>query len=468
MNRIRHDGLFQVGACLLGAIALLHTFGCCTPAQQPPPTEPVATPTFEPNGTGFDDSVDVTISCATDQATIRYTTDGTEPNAAHGTVYAAPIHLTVTTTLKARAFRSDMIPSAVATATYTKRPANEPPTISNGTVAGTLTAGRQGTVTVSCTAADTDGTVQSVDVDLTSIGGPNALALTEGGGDQWSWSGSVTPPVSGWKTVTFTATDDKSATGTGQASITVGQAPPGPNTLVLDLGNGVTMTLLKMPAGSFQMGTDSNDYDKFVSSRPVHTVTFADPFYIAVDEVTQAQWQAVMGNNPSEFTGDANRPVEHASWGDATAFCQALSAKVVRTIRLPSEAEWEYACKAGSADTKYYFGNNDGDLGLYAWCLENGGGLTHPVGQKLPNAFGLYDMLGNVWEWCQDVWHDDYTGAPSDGSAWTTGGDSAFRIVRGGSWSSTGASWLCRSANRERVGPDNRNGNVGFRVCAAP
>jgi eukaryotic-like serine/threonine-protein kinase len=242
-----------------------------------------------------------------------------------------------------------------------------------------------------------------------------------------------------------------------------GCAPPPPDTLTYTLGPGVTIELIKIPAGSFQMGTASTEYTDLSYSRPVHTVTFAEPYYMGKHEVTQAQWRAVMETNPSHFSGN-NRPVERVSWDDAVAFCQALSTKVGRTIRLPSEAEWEYSCKAGSGDTKYYFGNDGEPLGTCAWYFGNSGGQTHDAGGKTPNPWGLFDMYGNVWEWCQDVWHNDYTGSPpSDGSAWTTGGNATHRVLRGGSWFS--ASSGCLSAFRVSGTSDIHDASGGFRVA---
>ena len=176
-------------------------------------------------------------------------------------------------------------------------------------------------------------------------------------------------------------------------------------------------------------------------------------------EVTQAQWETVMGNNPSWFKG-ANRPVEQVSWNDAQAFLKKLNAASVQ-FRLPSEAEWEYAARAGT-QTAYAFGDDPNQLGKYAWFDDNSGNETHSVGQKKPNGFGLYDMHGNVWEWVADTWHDNYTGAPNDGSIWGKLGDKKAKVLRGGSWGYD--PYYCRSANRNGDAPDNRNYNVGARV----
>jgi formylglycine-generating enzyme required for sulfatase activity len=169
-----------------------------------------------------------------------------------------------------------------------------------------------------------------------------------------------------------------------------------------------------------------------------------------------------MGNNPSYFKNNPQNPVEKVSWDDAQAFCQKLSQITGKTYRLPTEAEWEYACRAGTT-TRYYFGDNDNQLGDYAWYNGNSNNTTHPVGQKKPNGWGIYDMSGNVWEWCEDDWHDSYAGAPDDGSAWLTN-DNDYRMLRGGSWGDIPD--LCRSAFRfsiyyRRV---NRYDDLGFRV----
>ena len=135
------------------------------------------------------------------------------------------------------------------------------------------------------------------------------------------------------------------------------------------------------------------------------------------------------------------------------------------TVRLPAEAEWEYACKAGSGDKKYSFGDDETLLTQYAWYVDNSGGFAHAIGQKLPNAWGLYDMHGNVWEWCQDLWHSSYNSAPADGSVWTTGGDTAGRVLRGGSFGNTAGS--CRSAFRNRFEPTSQHADFGFRIVAS-
>jgi eukaryotic-like serine/threonine-protein kinase len=202
---------------------------------------------------------------------------------------------------------------------------------------------------------------------------------------------------------------------------------------------------------------------------PQHQVTVA-PFFMGKYPVTQSQYEAVMGNNPSDFTEDgAHCPVENVSWHDAIAFCQKLSQKSKGTYRLPSEAEWEYACRAGTT-APFHFGktitprlvNYDGN---YTYGKAPKGEYreeTIAVGQFPPNAFGLFDMHGNVWEWCADHWHPNYQGAPTHGNAWIVGGDSSKRLLRGGSWDDFPRS--CRSALRDWNAPDFCDRLIGFRV----
>ncbi len=233
-----------------------------------------------------------------------------------------------------------------------------------------------------------------------------------------------------------------------------------------DLGNGVTLEMVYIPGGTFMMGSPDNEgYD---DEKPQHQVT-VKPFFMGKYEVTQAQWQAVMGNNPSYFNGD-NRPVETISWEDAVAFCQRLSKMTGKTYRLASEAEWEYAARAGTT-TPFYFGetittdlaNYDGD---YTYASEPKGvyrSKTTEVGIFPPNGFGLYDMHGNVWEWCADAWHDNYKGAPTDGSIWEITAQS-LRLLRGGSFSNDPD--FCRTALRGGYTSDDRDDNRGVRVVA--
>ena len=225
-------------------------------------------------------------------------------------------------------------------------------------------------------------------------------------------------------------------------------------------------SMVYIPAGSFMMGSTDDEYGWAQYTTPVHQVTL-QAFGIGAYEVTQAQYEAIMGTNPSHFqgTGKENNPVEMVTWYDARAFCTALSAQTGRTFTLPSEAQWEYACRAGTT-TLYSFGDSDALLGNYAWWDGNANGRTHPVGKKLPNAWGIYDMLGNVWEWCLDSKHDNYTGAPNDGSAWEpdTGSD---RIFRGGGWFYYNP-WYFRSADRNGDYPGYGYSGIGFRVVAIP
>jgi len=209
----------------------------------------------------------------------------------------------------------------------------------------------------------------------------------------------------------------------------------------------------QIPAGSFVMGSDIGEDEK-----PKHRVTLPS-FKMQTTPVTQEQWEAVMGNNPSYFKG-AYLPVEQVSWYDCQQFIQKLNQlDPGRGYRLPTEAEWEYACRAGTT-TKYYTGDSESDLASAGWYEGNSDKRTHPVGEKVPNVFGLYDMHGNVWEWCEDWYHDSYNGAPTDGSAWLRP-RSEHRALRGGACISN-----CRSAYRISYYPDDRNVYIGFRlVC---
>ncbi|QEI40176.1 Serine/threonine-protein kinase pkn1 [Dolichospermum sp. UHCC 0315A] len=239
-----------------------------------------------------------------------------------------------------------------------------------------------------------------------------------------------------------------------------------------DLGNGVTLDMAAIPGGTFMMGSPENEAGRSDNESPQHQVTVPS-FFMGKYPVTQAQYQAIMGTNPSDFKGD-NRPVERVSWTNAVAFCEKLSQKIGKTYRLPSEAEWEYACRAGTT-TPFHFGETiTTDLANYDGNYTYHGGIkgiyrkeTTEVGSfGVANNFGLYDMHGNVWEWCQDSWHNSYKGAPTDGSAWLdTEENTNFKLLRGGSWNDDPGN--CRSACRYNNNLDDYDDNIGFRVVCS-
>lgn len=244
-----------------------------------------------------------------------------------------------------------------------------------------------------------------------------------------------------------------------------GYRPPA-KTLVLDLAHGVKMDLVLVEAGEFQMGASNGNSDE----RKGHTVQLTRPFFLGKTEVTRAQWEAMMGDNPPDAEA-YDMPVTPVAWKDAMEFCRKLSLKARREIRLPTEAEWEYACRSGST-SQWCFGDHEYELLDYAWYAENSDGKAHPVGGKYPNSWGLYDMHGNVWEWCAD-WYGGYRYPPRKevDPIGPTGGPG--HVLRGGSWTS-GPSEL-RSAARHkhgagddlRHGIDGRDLPRGFRVAAS-
>jgi formylglycine-generating enzyme required for sulfatase activity len=214
------------------------------------------------------------------------------------------------------------------------------------------------------------------------------------------------------------------------------------------------LELVKIPTGRFMMGSIYGPREE-----PVHEVSISYSFYIGKYEVTQAQWKSVMGNNPSYHEECDNCPVEAVSWHDAQRFLQRLNQMSDgNTYRLPTEAEWEYACRAGTT------GSYAGALSEMGWYEENDGDRPHPVGLKRANPWGLFDMHGNVWEWCEDRFHHTYNEAPADGSAWLSRGVGKLRVRRGGGVGFP-ATFL-RSAERSPVSSDSRIGNTGFRVVA--
>jgi formylglycine-generating enzyme required for sulfatase activity len=240
--------------------------------------------------------------------------------------------------------------------------------------------------------------------------------------------------------------------------------------------NSIGMKFKLIPAGEFRMGSPPSDGDAWAEEKPCHIVRITQPFFIGVTEVTQGQYEQVTGRNPSAFSaagrfGDrveemdtSSFPVERVRWDDAVEFCKKLSTMDDRKYRLPTEAEWEYACRAG-ATTKWCFGDDGVSLKDYAWYDDNADDRPHPVGQRKPNRWGLFDMHGNVWEWCSD-WHTrgGYSKLPEEDPTGAVTGSS--RVIRGGSWYA--AATICRSAYRDWYHPTYRHHDRGFRVVAVP
>jgi len=226
--------------------------------------------------------------------------------------------------------------------------------------------------------------------------------------------------------------------------------------LALNLGENLTIKLVLIPPGKFVMGSPETEPARLPFEGPQHAVTITKAYYMGVTEVTQAQYQAIMGNNPSTFKVP-DHPVDNVSWNDSAKFCAKLSEKTKKTARLPTEAEWEFACRAGTP-TVYSFSGNVAD---YAWFVDNSEKKTHPVGLKKPNRLGLYDMHGNVWEWCSD-WYDEkyYAKAkPVD----PQGAEAALkRSVRGGAWAAR--QQRCTTAVRGGGDPARGTNYTGFRV----
>ncbi|QLE49370.1 peptidase C14 [Nostoc sp. C057] len=236
-----------------------------------------------------------------------------------------------------------------------------------------------------------------------------------------------------------------------------------------NLGNGVTLEMVQIPEGTFMMGSSEGEAERLESENPQHQVKVPG-FFMGKYAVTQAQYQTIMGINPSNFEGE-KKPVEQVTWDEAVEFCKKLSQKTGKTYRLPSEAEWEYACRAGTT-TPFYFGetittelvNYDGNNPYGSAPNGEYRRQTIDVGNFPPNSFGLYDMPGNVWEWCLDIYNTDYQDAPKDGTAWLTGKHNDIKPLRGGSWFTD--AWHCRSADRSWGARADRDDVVGFRVVA--
>ncbi|QDV89639.1 Serine/threonine-protein kinase pkn1 [Phycisphaerae bacterium RAS2] len=269
---------------------------------------------------------------------------------------------------------------------------------------------------------------------------------------------------------------------TGVADDSIPSKERDPTVLTLDCGGGQKIELILVSPGEFMMGSPPNDS---LSSRsvegPQRLVQVREGFYLGRFEVTQEQWQAVMGNNPSHFKGDdpppvgstewedyqdfyRNRPVESVSWDDCQSFCRRLTEVTGRVVRLPTEAEWEYACRAGTTD-RYHFDETLESLEDYAWCMDNSAKQTHRVGTRKPNPWGFFDMYGNVWEWCEDYIHMNYKNAPGDSRAWLERVSREERVVRGGCFEAFLPNY--RSANRFYFKPQLRISGLGLRIASS-
>ena len=259
-------------------------------------------------------------------------------------------------------------------------------------------------------------------------------------------------PVSQTQPVSSTASLSTSSTSLNA----VGSSTSG-SVITIPVKDGISIEMVKVEAGSFDMGATPEMKKPYDWEKPVHRVTLTNNYYIGKYEVTQALWQAVMGSNPSYFKGD-DLPVEQVSWNDCQDFISKLNAMTGKRFRLPSEAEWEYAARGGKKSRGYqYSGSNT--LGDVAWYYGNSGPKTHAVGTKQPNELSIYDMSGNVWEWCQD-WYDSYSSSPQTNPTGALSGSD--RVCRGGSLDDSAGG--CRTSYRGCYTPDCRYNNLGLRL----
>ncbi len=262
-------------------------------------------------------------------------------------------------------------------------------------------------------------------------------------------------------------------------SIAIGRNPPlktleyrgKAKYITVDLGKGITMDLIGIPGGKYLMGSPDEEPERSTEESPQHSVAVR-PFLMGKYPVTQKQWERVMKKNPARFTGNSENPVEKVSWFECWEFCEKLSEKIGREFRLPTEAEWEYACR-GKTKTPFHFGNTiSSELANYNGEYPYNSGKegeyrskTTKVGSFPPNCFGLYDVHGNVAEWCADHWHDNYGNAPNDGSAWLEDNPKGSRVLRGGSWLHLPGS--CRSSHRLSSPPTSKSDAFGFRIASS-
>ena len=266
-----------------------------------------------------------------------------------------------------------------------------------------------------------------------------------------------TVTISEGQTASISGSLTSSTSSSSANTLSSSSSSPSGNTITIPVKNGISIEMVKVEAGSFNMGATPEMENPYDSEKPVHRVTLTNNYYIGKYEVTQALWQAVMGSNPSGFKGD-NLPVEEVSWNECQDFISKLNAMTGKRFRLPTEAEWEYAARDGNKSRGYqYSGSNT--LGDVAWYSGNSSSRTHAVGTKQPNELGIYDMAGNVWEWCQD-WYGSYSSSPQTNP--TGAVYELYPVYRGGSWNSSARD--CRTSYREYFTPVFRNIDLGLRL----
>ena len=263
--------------------------------------------------------------------------------------------------------------------------------------------------------------------------------------------------ISEGQTASISGSLTSSASSSNANVLSSGSSSLSDNTLTIPVKNGINIEMVKVEAGSFNMGATPEMKSPYEVEKPVHRVTLTNNYYIGKYEVTQALWQAVMGSNPSHFKGDA-LPVEQVSWKDCQKFITKLNRLTGKNFRLPTEAEWEYAARGGNKSRGYrYSGSNTIDD--VAWYENDALSQTHPVGTKQPNELEIYDMTGNVMEWCQD-WYGSYSSSPQVNPTGAASG--SYRVVRGGGWSDSARG--CRTSDRNLTSPGGRFSNLGLRL----
>ena len=266
-----------------------------------------------------------------------------------------------------------------------------------------------------------------------------------------------TVTISEGQTASISGSLTSSASSSGTNALSSSSSSPSGNTITIPVKNGISIEMVKVEAGSFNMGATPEMQAPYEVEKPVHRVTLTNNYYIGKYEVTQALWKIVMGSNPSNFKGD-NLPVENVSWNNCQKFISKLNKLTGKSFRLPTEAEWEFAARGGNKSRGYLYSGSNA-IGDVAWYEGNSSFMTHAVGTKQPNELGIYDMTGNVWEWCQD-WYDSYSSSPQTNPTGAVSG--SYRVDRGGSWNCLARS--CRASCRDRCTPDYRNNSCGLRL----